>query len=303
MYSFFKYLMIVSLMAYGSFGFSETLTFKSFSYPTSQDVTKLQAHEGSINLEICCSYPDLYDYMKLNKLNINELKITAGFFPTKYQMDILDRLSEAKVIIEVSEVFPGPMHHRVINESNIHQLIINSYDFPTAQEVNTYNQFKKQFRLNITKREYPLPRHMKHIKKLKEEFTVGFYNPVPPGPGYANFFNDLKTNKVFVIVEQFPYGMDAVGINMLKKSKIEIRPDERLMPQDVEVLNEIKLESTVVLKDQAPLDTEYFDSLLKIESKKIELHDDGTGELMSEEYDEIFSQIPQELGLTFPLFL
>tara|TARA_B100000886_G_scaffold276045_1_gene199985 strand:- start:363 stop:1235 length:873 start_codon:yes stop_codon:yes gene_type:complete len=290
-------------MAYGSFGFSKSLTFKSFNYPNSSEVEALKRHNVKVNLEVCCFYPDLYDFMQLNKLNPASLKITSGYFPTKYQMNILDRLIGTKVIIEVSEVFPNELDHRIINESSIDQLIINSFDFPTAGEVNTYNQFKKNVRFNITKREYPLPRHMKHIKNLKNDFTVGFYNPVPPGPGYANFFNDLKTNKVFVIVDKFPYGMDAVGINMLTKSKIEIRPNERLMPQDLEVINAIRLESLVVLTDQYPLDNEFFKNLLSIKNKNIQLQDNGTGDLLNDEYDEVFSQIDTDLNLWFPIII
>ena len=290
-------------MAYASLGFSKTLTFRSFSYPNAAEVETLKLHNSAIKLEICCYFPDLKDYIELRKLKLSELRITSGYFPTKYQMDILDRLLDTKVTIEVSEVFPNSMDHQIINNSNLGHLIINSYDFPTAQEVETYNKFKKSVRFNITRREYPLPKHMKHIKKLKEDFTVGFYNPVPPGPGYANFFNDLKTNKVFVIVDKFPYGMDAVGINMLTKSKIEIRPNERLMPQDVKVINQIKLQSLIVLKDQYPLNEDFFSSMLSINGKKLELQDNGSGDLLNEEYDDEFSQLQNEVNLKFPLFL
>ena len=303
MYNFFKHLLIIGLLAYGSFGFSKTLSFKTFSYPNAAEVGVLKSHDVPIELEVFGYYPDIYDYVQLNKLNLTELKIIAGYFPTKYQMDILDRLIKTKVTIEVSEVFPGPIDHQVINESNIELLVINSFDFPTAEEVGTYNKFKKGVRFNITRREYPLPKHMKHIKKLNKEFTVGFYNPVPPGPGYANFFNDLETNKVFVIVDQFPYGMDAVGINMLTKSKIEIMANERLMPQDVEVMNQIRLESHVVLVDQYPLNEEFFSSMLSIESMSIELLDNGSGDLLSEEYDDFFSKMSTSLMLKFPRVL
>ena len=303
MYHFFKYLLIISLMAYGSFALSKTLTFKTFSYPNAQEVEMLKVHDTGINLEVCCYYPDLYDYMQLKKLNLQTIKITSGYFPTKYQMNILDRLVGTKVIIEVSEVFPNERDHQIINNSNIDNLIINSFDFPTADEVQTYNKFKKNLRFNITKREYPLPRHMKHIKKLNKDFTVGFYNPVPPGPGYANFFNDLKTNKVFVIVDKFPYGMDHVGINMLTKSKIEIMANERLMPQDVETMNKIELDSLVVLKDQYPLNEEFFSSMLSIEKMNIVIEDNGAGSLLSEEYDEVFSRAKNLISLKFPRIL
>jgi len=303
MYNFFKYLVILSLLAYGSFGFSKTLTFKSFYYPTASDVDQLKAHDSDINLEVCCYYPSLSDYIQLNKLNIRSLKITAGTFPTSYEMKILDRLIGTKVIIEVSEVFPGSIDHQIINKSNIEELIINSYDFPTSDEVQAYNGFKKHVRLNILRRKYPLPKHMKHIKKLKKEFTVGFFNRIPPGIGYANFFNDLKTNKVFVIVEKFPYGTDYEGINLLTKSKIEIRANERLMPQDVEQINKIKIDSLVVLKDQYPLTDEFFQRMLSITDKKVELEDNGSGDLLNEEYDQFYSRAQNEVNLRFPLFL
>lgn len=290
-------------MAYASFGFSKTLTFRSFYYPTANDVEILNAHKSDINLEVCCFFPNLYDFVQLNKLNVSSLKIMAGAFPTSYDMKMLDRLVGTKIIIEVSEVFPSEYDHQIINKSNIDELIINSKDFPTIEEVQAYNGFKKHVRLNILRREYPLPRHMKNIKKLKQEFTVGFYNPVPPGIGYANFFNDLKTNKVFVIVDKFPYGDDYKGINSLTNSKIEIRPYERLMPQDVEQINKIKLESLVVLKDQDPLNDEFFKRMLSISDKKIELEDNGSGDLLNEEYDEFYSRAQNEVNLKFPVIL
>ena len=102
-------------------------------------------------------------------------------------MSIIDRLIDTKVTIEVSEVFPNSMDHKIVNESNIDLLIINSFDFPTANEVSTIINLKKDVRFNITRREYPLPRHMKHIKNLNKDFTVGFYNPVPPAQDMQNF--------------------------------------------------------------------------------------------------------------------
>ena len=298
----FKQFLVISLLIYSAFGFSNELIFHKYGYPNKAEAEKLMAHDREVSLSVCCYYPDIYDYVQLKKINLKQLKITAGYFPTKAEMDVLDRL-KANVIIEVSEVYPNSMDHRIVNESNLSQLIINSYDFPTHSEVMTYNQFKKNVRLNITRREYPLPKHMKHIKKLKEDFTVGFYNPVPPGPGYANFFNDLKTNKVFVIVDKFPYGMDAVGINMLEKSQIEIRPDERLMPQDVKIMNEIKIETLVVLHDQLPIDEDFLSSLVSIEGKKIILEDNGSGELLKPHYQDIFSTSSSEINLFFEQIL
>ena len=303
MYSLIKQFIVISMLCYASLGFSKTLTFKSAYYPTTEEVTQLISHGGEISMEICCYYPDMYDYMRLKKLNLKSLKVTAGYFPTKYQMNLLDRLSDTKVSIEVSEVFPNEMDHRILNESNVDLVIINSNEYPTAEEVGTYNKIKKNVRINFLHREYPLPKHMKHIKKLNNDFTVAFFNKVPPGPGYANFFNDLKTNKVFVIIEQFPYGMDAVGINMLTKSKIEVIPNEKLMPQDVEILNQIKLETMVSLKDQYPLNEEFFNSLLSIEGKLIKLEDNGTGDLLDDQYDDIFSQGRSKIEVVLPRIL
>ena len=288
------------MMAYASFGFSKTFTFKSFYYPNADDVVKLKAYDAELNLEVCCYFPDMYDYMHLKKLNLKKLKITAGYFPTSFQMKLLDRLSETKIEIEVSNVFANEMDHQIINNSKLASLIINSDEYLTKEEVDSYNHFKKDVRINILKREYPLPKHMKFLKMLNPKFTVGFFNKVPPGPGYANFFNDLKMNKVFVIVEQFPYGMDAVGINMLTQSKIEIMADEKLMPQDVEIINQIKIESTILLKDQYPLNDEFFNSLLGIKGKIISLEDNGTGDLLTDKYDEILSQSESEISFKFP---
>ena len=97
--------------------------------------------------------------------------------------------------------------------------------------------------------------------------------------------------------------MDHVGINMLTKSKIEIRSEERLMPQDVETINKIKLESLVVLKDQYPLNEEFFNSMLSISNKNIQILDNGTGDLLSEEYDDVLSRSQTEIDIKLPRVL
>jgi hypothetical protein len=243
--------------------------FNRYNYPTKNELGSL-IKSDPVSLTICCSYPSKEDVSVLNSINLKALFINAGFFPSKEEIKLLDLLN-TPYSIELSEVFPSSLHFSLMNNSNIKQLIINSKDFLTMGEVAAFNNFKIPTRININHSEYPLPRHMRVIKQLKPEIIVGFKNNVPPGPGYANFFNDLKNAKVFNIKKQFLYGDDHIGINLLTRSSIELSPDEYIRPQDIRSINNIKLNKNLFLGDQRPYTKETINLIKSIEAESVNI--------------------------------
>ena len=204
-----------------------------------------------MNFNICCRYPTEEEVHLLNKLNLKFLNIEAGFFPSQEEMNILNQYS-GEYSIELREVFPSEVDFKRLNSSKIKQLIINSRDFLTLGEAVAFNNFDINVRININHNEYPLPKHMKILKLLNSHFTVAFKNRALPGVGYANFFNALKTKKVFTSVDKFPYGEDYLGVNSLTNSTIEILSNEYLYFLDVDQINKMNASKIVNLGDQSP---------------------------------------------------
>ena len=237
------------------------------SYPNRDQISAFKNEDG-VSFKFCCYYPSKSEVLVLNSISPGHIHIKAGFFPSMSEIEALNQITGG-YSIEVSEVFPGPEDYSNINNSNIKELIINSSDFITKGEAVAFNGFDVNVRLNINHKEYPLPRHMKILRLLNKNITIGFKNDVPPGIGYANFFNNLNLKKVFNITNKFPYGDDAIGINGLTQSRIEISPEERLMPQDLPVLNDIKLDKNIYLKDQRPYTNELIQRINSINASNI----------------------------------
>jgi len=246
----------------------------------------MMTYDQDIVLDVCCRYPTKREILNVKKSGAKKLIVRGGHFPSIDQIKTIESIGIEYEIL-LSEVFPSDQNIIDINNSKISQLIIFSKDFPYLGEVQAFNKFSKNVRFNMTKGTFPTMEHMIVIRQFKPEITVGFYNKVPPGPGYANFFNDLNTKKVFVITEQFPYGMDAVGLNMLTNSRVEIMPEERLMSQDVPIINEIKLSTIVNLKNPYPVNNEFISLVKKVHVDKITIEDSGDGDLMSPRMTEM----------------
>lgn len=243
--------------------------FNLDTYPTpSESMNYIKA--DPVNFNVCCRYPNEDEIKLLNELNLKSLNIQAGFFPSEGEMNILNQYS-GKYSIELSEVFPSEADFKRLNPSKISQLIINSRDFLTLGEAVAFNNFKINVRVNINHKEYPLPKHMKILKLLNSHFTVAFKNRVLPGVGYANFFNALKTKKVFTSVDKFPYGEDYLGVNSLSNSTIEIFSNEYLYLQDVDQINKMKISKVIHLGDQSPYTGVTIDLIKNIEANKVYL--------------------------------
>tara|TARA_B100000925_G_scaffold8886_1_gene6356 strand:- start:19314 stop:20195 length:882 start_codon:yes stop_codon:yes gene_type:complete len=241
--------------------------YNLFNYPTESEISNYLKNDP-VNLEVCCRYPTKSEVMILNSLKLSSLKIKAGFFPSKVEMSALNNY-KGEYSIELSEVFPSDEDYTRLNNSTVSQLIINSRDFLTMGEATAFNGFDLNLRININHREYPLPRHMKVLKVLKSNFIVAFKNQVLPGVGYANFFNALKTKKVFTSIEKFPYGDDYRGVNALTNSSVEILSNEYLFYQDVDQINKMKISKIVYLDDQSPYTGSTIDLIKKIEAEKV----------------------------------
>lgn len=245
------------------------------SMPNQQELTKLKSLKGNVQLNLCCSYPSLAELQVLEKFNVKAIHITAGHYPTSNELLALEK-SNLEYQITAEEAFPSQDEANRLNQSRIKLLTVSGRDFPTQGEIMAYNMFNIPFRLDMLKKEFPTYEHMIVIRQIKKQHSVAFYNPIPPGPGYADFFNALSAHKIFVITDKFPYGDDAVGINMLTNASVEIRPDQRLMPQDLPIINAINIKTIVALNDHWPVNQEYMSMLQAIKHKNLEIQDDGS---------------------------
>ena len=278
--------MIHKVLILGAFFvFSDTkaleFEYELSSYPTKENINNF-IKSDPVSIKVCCRYPSQSEIETLNKLNLRMLKITAGFFPSEDEMNILNKYI-GEYSISLSEVFPSKKDFLRMNNSNISELIINSIDFLTMGEVKAFNNFDINLRVNINHQEYPLPRHMKVLKLLKSKFTVAFRNHALPGIGHANFFNALKTKKIFTAINKFPYGEDYIGVNALSNSVIEISPDEYLYPQDVEQINKMNKTKDIYLGNQAPFSSFTIDLIKSISANKVYVK--GFGEFDEQNVD------------------
>jgi len=258
--------------------------------PNKDEVTKLNGYPGKIQLAICCEYPTQEDLANIKAVKLSKLVIQSGHFPTISQIKVMAALIQDKGIpveIMLDEVFPSDIEIANINKLAISKLMITSRDWPMPGEVEFLNKLTIPVRFQITKKEWPRKEHMIIMQKIKPEITVGFTHRMVPGIGYADFFNGLKTKKVFVVEEQFPYGEDPIGMNALKDSDVEIAPIEKLMPQDIVTLNKFTVPMKINLVNSWPLDQDFFNLVGQIKAvqiKEIEIKDPGYGDLLKDSY-------------------
>lgn len=257
--------------------------YKTNYYPSAQDAKKIAQKSADNILDVCCSYPDKNEIEFIKQAKFSELKIRASYFPSEADLQILEGLN-IKYTLILDEVFPSEKEITRINLSHISLLHILSKDFPTMGEVNAFNQFTKPVRFDILKMRLPLVEEMDVIRSFKADMIVGFYNNKVPGPGDSNFFNSLNTEKVFVVLEQFPWGIDAEGFALLTRSNLEIDPSELLMPQDVFTLNQFNALPKLTLRELGPIDSEWAINVKSIKASQILIQDRGDGELLNGVY-------------------
>ena len=271
---------------------------ESYYYPSSKEAQKIKSYPYETTLMVCCHYPDQIESINLKSAGIKKLIIKGGHFPSLLQIKRLESLKIPYEII-LEEVFPSTQNINHLNNSTVSKLTVFSQDFPTLGEVQAFNQLKINFRFNITKNFYPLPEHMIVINQFNPNFTVAFYNEVPPGPGYANFFNNLRTHKIFVITKKFPYGMDYVGLNLLTNSAVEFLPEERIMPQDLPILNAVDIKSSLWLTNPEPINDQILLLIQNLDLERIVITDSGTGNLMSSEFIHLIQNSLSPITLKF----
>ncbi len=294
-----KTLLILITLTFFSFAHGQlTYEIKSYHYPTQLEADKVKEYSQSVTLQVCCEFPTMNQAKRLKGLNLEHFIVKASHFPSQDQINILEFLN-TKYSIILDEVFPSNTDINVLNKSTINLITIFSRDFPTLGEVNAFNNIKVPLRFNITKKEYPLPRHMKVIKKFNTNFNIAFYNKALPGPGYANFFNALKTKKTFVAIKHFPWGDDAIGVNKLTNSSIEVMPSEYLMPQDLPIMNNFEILPTVYLENEYSLDHRLLNLIKQLNAKQIILDDSGYGELLSDHYTSMALGINKNIVFRF----
>ena len=143
-------------------------------------------------------------------------------------------------------------------------------------------------RFDILKMRLPSVLELEVMQSFKREMTVALYNNKVPGPGEAYFLNNLDTNKVFVVLEQFPWGIDPEGFALLARAKLEIDPSEVLMPQDVFTLNQFHVLPKINLREVGSLGSEWIADVRALRALQIVVQDQGQGELLSAVYSAAF---------------
>lgn len=249
------------------------------SFPSSEELQTLEKYNRPVTLTVCCSYPTEQELATLKHKSIKSLTLEVGYFPTATELEHLTKLSYP-INLKLAEVFPSEADVRLINQSGIDFLHIISSDFPTLGEVGIFNQVKKDLLFDITKKEFPTEEHMVVIRQFKPEIQVGFHNPIPPGQGYANFYNSLKSPKVFTITDKFPYGDDALGMNLVEKSSYRITPDQQLMEIDISLLRQIQKPTVIELTMHPEFNSNYFSLLDQLSQHTLVLHGDNPAGLL-----------------------
>ncbi len=257
--------------------------YKSPSYPSLKEARTMGQRSEANVLDVGYYYPSMKDVEALKAAKLSKIMISAGHFPDAQELAVLETLKIPYVLI-LDEVFPSDDDIARLNKSSITQLHIIFRDFPTMGEVLAYNQFTIPLRFDCLLMRLPSVEEMAVINSFKSETTVGFYNRMVPGPGQAAFFNNLNTKKVFVVMDQYPWGMDAEGFNLLENASLEIHPNEPLMPQDVAILNQFNVAPFISMRDVLPMTNQWLESFKAIKASKIVIQDDGTGELLKQEY-------------------
>lgn len=271
-----KLLMLICIFSMSSYA---SHYYKVQSYPTYEQAIKLSVKSQSSVLDICCHYPTDSQTQALRLTNAQKIIIRAGAFPSAEELKRVEAIGITYELI-LSEAFPSDQNIKLLNDAQIKKLTITSKDFPYLGEALAINKFKIPIRFDILKRELPTIEHMVVIRKFTSKVNVAFHNSKVPGPGHADFFNSMKASKTFVVHEQFPYGIDAMGLKDFSRSRVEITPDERLMPQDIPVLNQFTHKVNLELTEIWPLTSDLIRLVNQIEVEKIILQDDGVETLL-----------------------
>lgn len=261
--------------------------YQTDHFPSEFDLISLKSRQNQMILDVDAYYPSTQEISVLRELNLKKLTIHAGHFPTKEQINELESLNTPYEII-LSEVFPSLEEVKNINASKIERLIVLSQDFPTTGEVKIFNKLNIPFTFEILRNDMPLPEHMVVIKQFKKEITVAFNFEMVPGPGYAKFFNSLKTFKLFKLNEM-PYGEDYLGANSLEKANFEVTTNKRPMNYESIVINKFNIAPSINFSNVFPLNQEVISSINMFKTTKTLIQDSGYGELLNAKYQSMIS--------------
>lgn len=276
-------LLLLSLALLASNAFALDFLYKTNHYPSDFDLIGLKVQKNNIILDVDSYYPTERELSTLKQINLKELTVHAGHFPTVEQITRLDSLGITYNIV-LAEVFPSIEEIENINSSKINMLIVKSQDFPTTGEVEIFNKIKIPLTFEILRTDLPLPEHMIVIKQFKKEITLAFNHKMIPGPGYANFFNALRTFKVFK-VNEMPYGEDYIGANSLKRSSFKISTNSRPMNYETKVINKFNLAPSITFTNVFPFNQEVFNTIEMFKTNKTIIQDSGNGRLLSTIYE------------------
>lgn len=265
--------------------FALDFRYKVTNFPTEFDLISLKGHRNHIILDVDLYYPTPSDIAVLKQLNLKKLIVHAGHFPTKDQIGQLDALN-TKYDIVISEVFPSIKEVTNINNSNINRLIIKSFDFPTLGEVQIFNKVKIPLTFEILRNDIPLPEHIVIIKKFKKEITIAFNHKMVPGPGYANFYNALKSYKHFK-VNEMPYGEDFIGANSLKRTTFEVSAPKRPLKYESIVINKFNIAPTINFENAYPYNKEVFEIIGIFKTNETIIKDNGSGILLNSIFESM----------------
>lgn len=280
-----KSLCLVALLTISN-AFALDYLYKTSHFPSEFDLMTLKSKKKNIILDVDSYYPTESEITVLKQLKLKHLTVHAGHFPTKNQIQLLDSLNTSYDII-VSEVFPSTKEIAEINSSKINSLVVRSWDFPTTGEVEIFNKINIPFTFEILRSDLPLPEHMVVIKQFKPEATIAFNHSMVPGPGYANFFNSLKSFKHFK-VNEMPYGKDYIGANSLKRSSFEVSTIKRPMKYESKVINKFNVAPTMNFERAYPFDQEVLIVIQQFKTNKTIINDDGNGELLKSIIESMF---------------
>lgn len=255
-----------------------TIRYEAFDYLNKNEIQKLKSLGEEIVLKVCCYYPTQSDLENLKQLSAKRIIIEAGHLPYKNEINILDKIG-TKIEIHVAEIFPGNEDIVNLNASQIDQIKIISRDWPMLGEVTAFNQITRPLRFDILKKEWPTEEHMVVIRQFKEEIEVGFHTRMLPGPGYANFFNSLRSAKVFV-QDEHPWPMDPDYMALYDKTRIEVATYEFMYKRDLDIINRFENIIDVELFNAWPLNNEMMSNIKGFGGRKLLIHDDGYGNLL-----------------------
>lgn len=272
--------------------------YKLETLPTLQQAVNIGQRAQENTLELCCSFPgeDIKNIVKEGKFSLLILKL--GYFLNGEQIKILDSMGINYELV-FSDLLPTDEQVRILNESQLSSLKIEFLDFPSETEALSLNKLKKKIRIDIIRNALPSESHMRILRKLHLNIAVAFYNTKVPGPGHVWFFNSLKNKKIFVVLEKLPFGIDASGLNTFENIALEFRPTEKIMDQDIKILNDFNSPLTLTLTEIWPLDNEMINKLQQLNVSELILEDDGNMSLLDEGIEKKLHRENTKLILSF----